>query len=148
MNKESNYMKHARREFLAIGYIPPEQDDEDGPNKWIQENILALLEVFSTQGHSGSSAPYCATIFKKLALFEPLGPLTGVDDEWRDCGEGLHQNVRCSHVFKRDGQAYDGNGKIFREPDGGCYTNSDSNVNISFPYTPQCEYVDRKKDDV
>ena len=38
----SNFINHAKREFLAVGYIPLDQDQEDGPNKWIQENILEL----------------------------------------------------------------------------------------------------------
>jgi hypothetical protein len=55
----SNLIDHAKREFLALGYEPVE-DAKDDPNKWIQENILELLKVFSEQGHSGSSAPCSA----------------------------------------------------------------------------------------
>jgi hypothetical protein len=78
-----------------------------------------------------------------LASFEPLVPLTGKDFEWNEVSEGMWQNNRCSHVFKGpDGKAYDINGKIFREPNGSCYTNIDSRVFIDFPYTPKREYVD------
>lgn len=139
-----NLIEHAKREFLAAGYKPIEEE-EDGPNKWIQENVLQLLEVFSWQGHSGSSAPYCVGVFEKLAMFEPLCPLTGNDDEWNDVGGGTLQNRRCSHVFKNANGAYDINGRIFREPDGCCYTSSESKTPVEFPYTPKSVYVDVAK---
>lgn len=135
----SNYRKHAERECKAIGYDL--NDTEEGPNKWIMENLFELLEVFDKQGHSGSSATYCVNAFKKLALFEPLGPLTGADDEWMEVTDGLWQNVRCHHVFKKGDQAYDINGKVFRELNGSYYTNKDSRVNVTFPYTPTTQYV-------
>lgn len=140
----SNYIEHAKRELKAIGYDL--NDQEDGPNKWIMENLFELLEAFDKQGHSGSSASYCANAFKKLALFEPLAPLTGEDDEWCEVLEGTWQNIRCSHVFKEaDGNAYDINGKVFREPSGACYTSRDSRVYVTFPYTPTTEYVDAQE---
>lgn len=144
--KESNFLIHAKREFLAAGYTPLDQKQGDGPNKWMQENVLALLTLFAKQGHSGFSASYCIEAFKTLAKFEPLLPLQGTDAEWNECGDGVFQNRRCSHVFKQadrfNGQAYDINGKIFKDPDGFTYTNSDSSVPITFPYTPKHEYVD------
>jgi len=137
---------HAKREFKACGYTPVDEAQEDGPNLWIQQNVLELLEVFANQGHSGSSAPYCIQMFSKLAMFEPLIPLQGTDDEWNEVSEGVWQNNRCSHVFKQtdrfDGQAYDINGKVFREPSGACYTGRESAVPVTFPYTPKTEYVD------
>lgn len=141
----SNLKEHALREFKALGYKSIE--DEEGPNQWIQENVLELLEVFSNQGHSGFSAPYCINLFTKLAGFEPLCPLTGEDEEWSNVSEASGhpkwQNKRCSHVFKKaDGQAYDIYGIVFREPSGSCYTNGKSHVDVTFPYTPKTEYVD------
>ena len=136
----SNYIKHAEREFKALGW-PGDCEMQ----ALICENIRDMLIVFATQGHSGSSAPYAINQFKKLADFEPLGPLTGEDWEWGEsfCGDGTQQNNRCSHVFrnKKIG-AYDGQGKVFKEENGCCYTNSDSRVPITFPYTPKTEYVD------
>ena len=137
----------AKREFLAAGYIPLEQEQEEGPNKWIQENVLELLEVFVRQGHSGFSAPHAVEVFRKLALHKPLVPLTGDDAEWNEIGDGAFQNNRCAHVFKSpdrfNGQAYDMNGKVFREPNGVCYTSSKSAVPITFPYTPTTRYVNK-----
>jgi hypothetical protein len=143
----SNLVEHAKREFLALGYKPI-NEEEDGPNKWIQQNVMELLRVFSEQGHSGSSAPYCVGVFEKLAMFEPLGPLTGEDHEWHEASDGVFQNKRCSHVFKQadrfNGQAYDTQGRVFRDPNGGSYTSGDSCVPVTFPYTPTTEYVDVK----
>ncbi len=143
---KGNTVRHAEREFLAAGYTPLDQAQEDGPNKWIQENVLELLEVFARQGHSGFSAHYAVETFRKLALHEPLVPLSGADDEWNEVSEGVFQNNRCPHVFKDkeqfNGQAYDINGRVFREPNGCCYTSSDSCVPVTFPYTPTREYVD------
>ena len=140
----SNLTEHAKREFAALGYTPPDLDTEDGPNKWIPENVLQLLEVFSEQGHSGSSAPFAIGYFENLESFEPLCPLTGEDDEWNNTGDNTLQNNRCSHVFKdiETGEAYDSHGKVFREPNGVCYTSRDSRTPVTFPYTPKTEYVD------
>ena len=145
VSKDSNSIAHAKRELVAIGYDL--NDKEEGPNKWIMENLFELLVVFSTQGHSGSSAPYCISMFKKLASFEPLCPLTGEDIEWNDVSmygdNPLWQNNRASHVFKdKDGKAYNTQGKVFREPDGCTYTSRDSRVPVTFPYTPVTLYIE------
>lgn len=162
LSEESNLERHAKREFLAAGYKP--DDDEEGPNKWIQQNVLDLIAVFGMQGHSGFSAPQCIETFAKLAKFEPLVPLSGADDEWFDHGDGHYQNKRCGHVFKQadrfDGQAYDIEAVIFWEwferplepgEEGypGTYkakshfTSRDSMQPITFPYTPTREYRER-----
>ena len=139
----SNYRTHAEREFKAAGW----DFEKDAMQKMMCEQVLELLDLFASHGHSGFSAPYAVNLFKKLALFEPIVPITGEDWEWNEVGEGVFQNKRCSHVFRQadrfDGQAYDIEGKVFRDPDGGCYTNSDSFVPVVFPYTPKKEYVDR-----
>ena len=139
----NTYVEHAKRELQAIGYKL--DDTEEGPNKWVVENIMELLAVWDKQGHSGSSAPHVANLFKKIALLEPCAPLTGADDEWNEVGDGVLQNNRCSHVFKENGEAYDIYGRIFREPDGVCFTGKGSRVPVTFPYTPKREYVDVPK---
>lgn len=131
---KSKTIIRAERELLAAGYEPLDK---------IQQNVLELLEVFVRQGHSGFSAPFAVEMFRKLALHEPLVPLSGADDEWNDIGDGMFQNNRCSHVFKdADGRAYDIDGRVFRDPNGCCYTSRDSLVYVTFPYTPTKEYVD------
>lgn len=136
LNRNSNYAAHVRRE------VPEWFKEEDGPNRWIADGTLELLAVISSQGHSGNSIGFALKFFSEMALFKPWGPLTGADDEWIEIADNRYQNKRCSHVFKEDGRAYDINGRIFREPNGACYTSKDSFVDITFPYTPKSEYVD------
>ena len=144
--KESNFILHAKREFDAMGWIDADNKMEEMQDLMCKQ-VLELLKLFSSHGHSGFSAPYAINMFKTLASFEPLGPLTGKDCEWNEVGDGWWQNNRCSHVFKgKDGRSYDSEGKIFREPNGNCYTSKDSNVYIEFPYTPKREYVDVEKE--
>jgi len=134
----SNLIAHARRELPA--------DGEDEMQREMNRGLLQLLAVFSLQGHSGFSASYATSALEKLLRYQPLGPLTGEPDEWIDHGDGVYQNKRCGHVFKQpdrfNGQAYDLDGRVFREPSGACYTNRNSMVPITFPYTPKTEYVD------
>jgi hypothetical protein len=145
----SNLRDHAVLELQMQGFYKDlkEGDPSDEMTKMARENVLELLDVFDKQGHSGMSAPWIVGMFTKLAKFEPLGPLTGVDAEWTEVaqedGEPLWQNKRCSHVFKTPYVAYDINGRVFRDPDGSTYPNRDSRVEIKFPYTPKVEYVDR-----
>lgn len=142
----SNLTEFAKRELQLVGY-DLDQKEED-PNKWLVENVLELIKTFSEQGHSGASAPYCINIFRKLALFQSLSPLTGQDDEWNLISENeddgrLWQNRRCHHVFKseKDG-SYDIDGKVFVTPDGvQCTRGTDTRVPVTFPYVPKTEVV-------
>lgn len=142
---ESNLVRHAKMELAKQLQDPTSYDG------MIAVAVVDLIKVFAEQGHSGMSAPCAVNTFALLAMYKPLGPLTGADDEWNDVGlfDGIavYQNKRCSHVFKQadrfNGQAYDMQGRVFRDPDGSCWTNADSCVPITFPYTPKTEYVDR-----
>lgn len=132
-----NLLAHADLEL-------PKADDE--MQSLMNTQLKELILVFSTHGHSGFSASYAVSALEKLLRFKPLGPLTGDDSEWTEVYDGVFQNKRCSHVFKQadrfNGQAYDINGRVFREPSGACFTSGDSFVPITFPYTPSTEYVD------
>ena len=83
----------------------------------------------------------------KLLRYEPIGPLTGEPDEWVEVEPGVHQNRRCGRVFKQadrfNGQAYDLDGIVWEEPDGGRFPNAESMVPVVFPYTPKTEYRPR-----
>jgi hypothetical protein len=141
----SNLHNHALAEFRAAGWMDADGKFKEEMQEAICKHVLELLKVFADEGHSGSTAPYAVNMFKKLAMFEPLVPLTGEDWEWNECGNGVFQNKRCSRVFKQadrfNGQAYDIEGKVFREPSGACYTGAESRVPVTFPYTPKTEYV-------
>jgi hypothetical protein len=141
----SNLHRHALAEFRAAGWTDADGKFEDEMQEDICKHVLELLKVFSDEGHSGSTAPYTVNMFKKLAMFEPIVPLTGEDWEWHEPSPGVFQNIRCSRVFKQadrfNGQAYDIEGRVFREPTGACYTGAESCVPVTFPYTPKTEYV-------
>ena len=160
----SNLHSHALMEFKAAKWLDDEGKYSDEMQEAICKHVLKLLDVFADEGHSGSSAPYAVNVFKKLAMFEPLVPLTGEDWEWTETSEGVFQNKRCGHVFKQadrfDGQAYDIEGIVFYEwherdldPDEpgypgktrfkSHYTSSESRVPVTFPYTPIKNYVER-----
>lgn len=157
----SNLHHHARAEFRAAGWTDEVGNYKDEMQQAICEHVLKLLDVFADEGHSGSSAPYAINVFKKLAMFEPLVPLTGEDWEWHEVSDGVLQNLRCSRVFKQadrfNGQAYDIDGIVFYDwyerpldPDEpgypgtyhgkSHYTSRESMVPITFPYTPTTEY--------
>lgn len=132
-----NYKEFALTEFKRLGLKPIEECGEE-PDKWIQENVLELLEVFSKQGHSGFSAPNCIQIFSKLALFKPLSPIT--DDDWNLVTDNLYQHKRMSNVFKEFDRVYRSDGIVMRDPKGITYTNQFSKLTITLPYI-ECEPV-------
>lgn len=134
----SNLELHARKEMEIAGLF----DKDSDYGGMLGEAVMKMIKVFDDEGHSGFSANLAISIFEKVARFEPLTPLTGADDEWMEVGDDTFQNVRCSHVFKKDGEAYDIEGRIFREPSGSCYTSFESRTPVTFPYTPTHEYVD------
>lgn len=138
---------HAEAELKALGYKLDGSDEE--MNGLMADNILELIDTFADQGHSGFSAGYCLGVFSKLADYKPIAPLTGEDDEWmKICDDPpngpCYQNKRCSSVFKdKNGRTYDINGRVFRDKDGSTWSGKGSDVDITFPYTPKTEIVDR-----
>ena len=144
----SNLENHALMEFKAAGWLNDNGEYMDEMQEMICRHVLALLDVFNNEGHSGTSAPYAIRLFSRLASFEPIAPLTGEDWEWNDTGHGVLQNKRASHVFKDETGAYDIDGKVFWEwakshnDDGSLsgeahksyYTCRDSRVPVTFPY--------------
>ena len=100
----NNYERHARDEFRAAGWTDKNGKFIDGMQELICNHVIELLKIFDGEGHSGSSAPYTISLFKKLASFEPIAPLTGEDWEWvhvYDNADGpVFQNKRFSAVFK------------------------------------------------
>lgn len=142
----------AVKELRLMGMDP--SGDSNDPNTWIANDVLNLIKILSMQGHSGSSISYAIGLFERLARYEPLTPLQGTDDEWVNVTSmspgPLWQNKRCSRVFKDETRAYDIDGRVFREKcidENGeeythSFTNRDSFVTVTFPYTPTTEYVD------
>jgi hypothetical protein len=157
----SNLKDHALREFKAAGWTDESGKFNDEMQEMICNHVLKLIDLFSEEGHSGSTAPYAINLFRRLAMFEPVSPLTGEDDEWikHDYGDTpTYQNKRMGSVFKQadrfNGQAYWLDGKVFWEwasapdiddgkPFKSYFTSRDSMVTIEFPWTKpeKPEYV-------
>lgn len=155
----SRLVEHLNREWAVNGW-PTEDHSDPEPDikdpRWekisghnmqamMYRNLREILETFSKQGHSGTSANYAINMLEKLLRWEPISPLTGAHSEWEaHPGSDTLQNKRCSRVFKdrKTGRAYDSTGRVFRHPDGNCFTSRDSDVTITFPYVPTTEYVD------
>ena len=141
----SNLVDYAKEELKRIGMI----DSGDPYNDFATKSILDLIELFSSQDHTGFTAPYVAGMFHRLAMFKPVSPLTGEDDEWNEVGTGVFQNKRCFSVFKdKDGTAYNIEGKVFSDDGDTWYLCKDSRVNVTFPYVvpDQPEHIYRNKD--
>jgi hypothetical protein len=143
----SNLLKHAEIEFKAAGWTDENGKFNDEMQEMICKHVMKLIEIFSEEGHSGSTAPYAINLFQRLAMFKPIAPLTGEDWEWHDVSEysgtTKYQNRRCSSVFKDgDGEAYNIDGKVFWEwykdedghPSKSYYGCRESRVPVTFPY--------------
>jgi len=142
----SNLVDYAKEELKRIGMI----DSGEPYNDMTAKAILDLIELFASQGHTGFTAPYTINTFSRLAMFKPLSPLTGEDDEWNDIEDGLLQNKRYSAVFKdKNGIAYNIEGKVFTDDGKTLYQCKDSRVDITFPYVvpDKPEYVYRNKEE-
>ena len=137
--------ERAIRELELAGMFDDDSDYNGGIGKCVKE----LLLLFGKQGHSGFSASRVSDIFHTLSCGGILTPLSGEPNEWTDVSLysdilSHFQNKRASHVFAEDNNglnAYDINGKVFQEPDGSQWTNSDSRVDVTFPYTPSTVIV-------
>lgn len=137
----SSSVEYAKSELARI------TKDGDGMQDTINKNIIDIVELFASQGHSGFSAGYAMSILERLLRFKPITPLTGEDDEWNDVsdemGRKCFQNKRCSSVFKTtdaqgnflevhdiDGVAVSDNGGIT------WFTSNRFRKNVTFPYEP------------
>jgi hypothetical protein len=144
------YVDFAKQEFKQI----KRSDTEDNEMQdLIEGNILELLEVFSKQGHSGSSAPYVVKMFSKLAMFEPISPIEDLEEEWSDVDGDSYQNKRCSALFKEKetGKCYYLDAIIWREENDSGWNGSaldksgkkiTSRQYVNFPFYPKTFYVD------
>lgn len=100
----SNLIDHAHRELQRAGFFDRDSDYSGG----IAEAVMPLVGVLASQGHSGGSVTAVVEIFSKLALFEPLSPLTDDGAEWNliegsKYSEPHWQSARKSSCFSADG---------------------------------------------
>lgn len=95
----SNLIEHARYEMTRAGLFDEDADYGGAHAK----AVMALIEMFDAQGHSGASAAVTLAVFSKLAQFQPLGGLTNDPSEWGEVAKGVWQNRQCGSAFSRDG---------------------------------------------
>ena len=145
-DRSGNYLNHFNREANHAWGSEPEINEMQ---QMICDDIRDLLAVLGAQGHSGGSIGYALDLFRRAAMFEPIGPLTGEDDEWCDIdpnmGGDVQQNKRMSSVFRRaDGVAYWIDGYAFQGPEQyDTFTSGMSRKRIEFPWNlEKTEYVD------
>lgn len=133
----SNLVEWAKNELDRIG------DKDDEMQQLMNSQILQIVELFASHGHSGFSASYALNIITRLLDWKPITPLTGDDSEWNEIGDNEYQNNRCYSIFKKNGQAYNVSGKSFSDDGGKTWWTrggiDGSRVNITFPYTVPSE---------
>ena len=156
---------HAKFELELAGFF----DEDSDYGGAIGGAVMELMEVFEKQGHSGGSAPIVASLFHKLANYEPLGPITGKDEEWGDvsfmANNILYQNKREGGLFKhKDGRVTYTSAIIKRCPDGvtwsgPIYMTREDAINDTnrfhssleikgFPFTPKTFYIDVLEEEI
>lgn len=136
----SNLVKHAEKELTLIN------EDQD-----FAQDLLDIIAVFSSQGHSGFSAAASISKLNRLLGFKPLSPLTGEPNEWVDVhtdeeGNITYQNSRCSGVFKQVDKkgrlvyCHDVNSVVVEDEDGSRWVSGKAPLpRVTFPYTPPDE---------
>lgn len=92
-------VQHAVRELAIAGMYS--EDADYGPS--LAENIIALVGLFATWGHSGGSAARTIDILERLLRWKTLTPVTSDSAEWLEHGDGTWQNIRCPSTFSKDG---------------------------------------------
>lgn len=100
---EKSLLQHAQDELKTSGML-----DGDEFNTNISGSVLDLIQLFSSQGHSGFSAEFTKDLFDLLTGFKTLSPITSDPKEWQNDKElggngDLWQNLRDPSVFSEDG---------------------------------------------
>lgn len=96
-------VQHAQRELELAGLFDKDSDYGGAAG----HAVMALIQLFDQQNHSGASAWFVGCLFAKLTKFEPLTPITSHPDEWidrtKESGYPLWQAKRASTCFSNDG---------------------------------------------
>ena len=129
-------------------------DDEAlNMQKVINNDILDIIKLFSSQGHSGFSAQYSLNILKRLMDYKPLSPITDSADEWTELNydnDLAYQCKRCPSLFKdSENRVYNTEGRLFSDDNGHTWYNcKDSRIYVELPYTvpttPEYVIIDNK----
>lgn len=117
-----------------------------------KKNVMELIKVVDSQGHSGLSIGFVMSLFRTLVRYRPLTALTGSEEEWKDVSDfygnktSVQQNKRCPSVFRvcnDNTTAYNIDGKVFSDDNGeSWFSCSASKVPVTFPYdVPETEKI-------
>jgi len=155
-NTENPFWIHFQKELAIL-----ESNLEDEGCLVIDEFIPVIkiiTEIFSSQGHSGGSAPHysntLANTIKNVLAFKPLSPIHCHNNEWNDVSESsggneFYQNNRLSSIFKKGkyGTPYYLSAIVWQgEDDWDTFTGRvqdiSSSQNIKTPFTPKTFYID------
>lgn len=140
--ENSNLYKWSKAELDRMLVGCEEAEGKDGLDMQIAINkdMLDIIKVFCTQGHSGSSAGYLIPRVARLLNWKPLTSLTGEDSEWNEPygDRGTQQNRRCSAVFRQNkdnSTAYYIDGKVFSDNGGhSWFSRGGSSTPVIFPF--------------
>ena len=145
----SGSIKHFNNEIVRAKWVDDAGNYKDEMQELACKNVLDLLAVLSTQGHSGWSVSYVTQLFTQCVKYKPLCSLTGSDDEWIDVGDNKYQNKCLGSVFKhgKEGKAYWLDFYVFKDQNGCTFTNSRSRQFIEFPWYPPESIVVEITDD-
>ena len=108
--ENSSLMKFAKEELIKAGLF----DKDSSYGGMLGESTMKLMECFVKEGHSGFSASMQVEIFRRLASWKPLTPLTNDPAEWSNVTEHcsndrkpLWQSRRSPDCFSNDeGKTY------------------------------------------
>jgi hypothetical protein len=156
--KSSLYLwAKAELDRLLVGCEAKEGKDGLEMQKLITKDILDIVKVFCTQGHSGTSASYTLGKIKRLLDWKPISALTGEESEWGEPhnsnGTTTQQNGRCSAVFRDNfdnstahyiyGRTYSDNGghSWFTGNHKGGIVQSSTPVTFPFYVPDKSEYI-------
>lgn len=136
-NEDTGIMRFAKEEMKLAGLDSPDSDYKG----MLYNAVLELVKVFQKQGHSGMSAIMTLSIFKKVASWEPLTPITDTPESWSNNitqSGTMFQNIRDGRIFKDkdrfNGKPYTVDGRAFSYDGGECwYTNCKSHKIVNLP---------------
>lgn len=111
MIARDRYLEEAKAEMKRASLYDEDADYGGGE---IAECVVALLDTWHRQGHSGGSASMTLEIFDRLVRGKRLAPITDDAEEWMNVTEygspgqpDMWQNRRQSTCFSHDaGKTY------------------------------------------
>jgi hypothetical protein len=136
----------AKREFALAAERRDPSVHTDGTAEWIAKiegSVIQMLEKVDDLPVEDRSRWLALSLFSRLSVGQVVTPLLGEEGEWEPFGEeGLMQNKRCPHVFKRpDGTAYDARAIVRLSIDGTVKPDGFESRDVVFPYMPKQEVL-------